>query len=55
MLRYRCADVTPVEQENIRRAFAGDSKLRLRLVSEVHGITIQSVLRMVLNGTLHIN
>lgn len=55
ILRYRCADVTPVERENIRRAFAADSKLRLRIVSEVQGIAIQSVLRMVLDGTLHIN
>jgi len=55
MLRYRCADVTPIEQESIRLAFASNSKLRLRIIREIRGIAIQSVLRNVLDGALHLN
>jgi hypothetical protein len=55
MLRYRSTHVTQIERENIRRAFAADSRSRLRTVSEDRGIGIQSVLRMVLDGKLHIN
>ena len=55
MLRYRCVTITPAERESIRRAFASASRLRLRTLSEIQGIAIQSVLRMVLDGTLHLN
>jgi len=55
MLRYRCADLTPIEQESIRRAFASNSNLRLRILCEIRGIVVQSVLRSVLDGALHLN
>jgi len=55
MLRYRRAVPTPYERENIRRAFASSSRSRLRMIAQLQCISIQSILRMVLDGTLHIN
>lgn len=55
ILRYRCAQVAPIEREKIRRAFASTSRYRLRTLCELHEIPIQSVLRTVLDGTLHVN
>ena len=55
LLRYRCLTVSPMEHENIRRVFAFVSELCLRTFFETKGIAVQSVLRMVLDGTLHIN
>lgn len=55
LLRYRCAVISPVEQENIRRVFASTSELCLRTCCETQGVAVQSVLRMVLDGSLFIN
>ena len=55
MLRYRCVNLTPAEREGIRRAFASTSRLRLRILCDIQGIAIQSILRMVLDGTLHLD
>jgi len=55
LLRYRCVEVSLAEQERIRRVFALIPNLCLRTLSETRGIAIQSVLRMVLDGVLHIN
>lgn len=55
LLRYRCVGVSPLEQENIRRAFAFAPELGLRTLCQTRGIAVQSVLRMVLDGALHIN
>jgi hypothetical protein len=55
LLRYRCVTVSPMEQEIIRRVFAFAPEVCLRTFCETHGIAVQSILRMVLDGTLHIN
>jgi TnsA endonuclease N terminal len=55
LLRYRCVDVSAAEHERIRRAFSSAPELSLRTVCETPGKTVPSVLRLVLDGTLHIN
>jgi hypothetical protein len=55
ILRYRCVDVSPVERESIRRAFASESERTVRAFSETQGMTVPGVLRLVLDGTLHID
>ena len=55
LLRYRCVDVSPMEHESIRRVFSFNPQLRLRSLAGTKGIVVQSVLRMVLDGTLHVN
>ena len=55
MLRYRCVALMPAERERIRRAFVAGSRFRLREFSADQGIAIQSILRMVLDGTLLLN
>jgi hypothetical protein len=55
LLRYRCVAVSPMEHENIRRAFAYAPELCLRTFCETREIAVQSVLRMVLDGSLHMN
>jgi len=55
ILRYRCVEVSAVERERIRHAFSLERELRLHTFSEMPGITIPSVLRLVLEGTLHID
>ena len=45
-----------MEQESIRRVFSSFPELRLRTFCETtEEITVQGVLRVVLDGTLHIN
>jgi hypothetical protein len=55
LLRYRCVAVTPIEREKVRRAFSYSPALPLRTFVGAEGIATQSVLRMVLDGTLHVN
>lgn len=55
LLRYRCVIVPPVEREDIRQAFAIAPVLRLREFTKFKDSTLQSALRMVLSGSLHIN
>ena len=55
LLRYRCVAVSPMEQENIRRVFTYAPELCLRTFCGTKGIAVQSVLRMVLDGSLHMN
>jgi hypothetical protein len=55
ILRYRCVDVSPAERESIRRAFASESERTVRAFSETQGMTVPGVLRLVLDGTLHID
>jgi hypothetical protein len=55
LLRYRRVVVSPMEQEKIRRVFAFAPEVCLRTFCKTQGIAVQSVLRMVLDGTLHIN
>jgi hypothetical protein len=55
ILRYRSVEVTPVEHEKIRRAFSEAHEMHLHTFRETSGITVQSVLRLVLDGMLHID
>jgi hypothetical protein len=55
LLRYRCVPVTPIEREKIRRAFRYSPGLPLRTFVDSGGIAVQGVLRMVLDGSLHVN
>jgi hypothetical protein len=50
VLHYRCANVSAAEHERIRRAFSSATELSLRTVCETPGLTIPSVLRLVLTG-----
>ena len=55
ILRYRCVEVSAPERERIRQIFSLGQELRLHTFSEIPGITIPGVLRLVLDGTLHID
>lgn len=55
ILRYRCMDVPVAEQERIRRTFSSTCELPLSAFSQLPGMTVQNVLRLVLAGTLHID
>jgi len=55
ILRYRTVEVPAVEREQIRRTFSATQALRLQTFDGTSGITIQSVLRLVLEGTLYID
>jgi hypothetical protein len=55
MLRYRCVAVSAAEQEGIRRAFSSTLALPLRTLCHISRAPVQSVLRLVLDGTLHID
>jgi hypothetical protein len=55
MLRYRCVAVSAPEQEEIRRAFSSTRELPLRTLCHISRAPVQSVLRLVLDGTLHID
>ena len=55
LLRYRRTEVSPAECERIRRAFSSMPELRLGAFPETSGMTVQGVLRLVLDGTLHID
>jgi hypothetical protein len=55
VLRYRCTAVPMAERERIRRAYAAASEWRLRELCHVSDASMQSVPRLVLEGTLHID
>ena len=55
LLRYRSVKVSAAERERIRRAFSATLDVRLRALLETPGITVQSALRLVLEGALHID
>ncbi len=55
VLRYRCVSVSATERESIRRAFSSTPVLPLRSLVGAGRIRVQSVLRTVLDGLLHIN
>jgi len=55
VLRYRCVDVQAAECEKIRRAFSSGAEPTLRTVRETSGMTAAAVLRLVLDGILHID
>jgi len=55
ILRYRCSSVEPAEHERIRRAFSVLSEMSLRTLCQASKTAVQTVLRLVLVGTLHID
>jgi hypothetical protein len=55
VLRYRRVDVPAPEREKIRQAFSSTAELTLRTVSEAPGVAVPAVLRLVLDGVLHID
>jgi hypothetical protein len=54
ILRYRSVQVAAPERETIRRAFSLTPQLYLRQFNE-NAVSVQSVLRLVLEGKLHID
>ena len=55
ILRYRCRAVHAAECERIRRAFSSTTELPLHKLCEISGVPVQSVLRLVLGGAIHID
>jgi hypothetical protein len=55
ILRYRRVDVPAAEREKIRRTFASEAGLTLRTVSKTSGMIVPAVLRLVLDGALHVD
>jgi hypothetical protein len=55
ILRYRCVEVSAAQRERIRQTFSLKPELSLHTLSKIPGMTIPSVLRLVLDGTLHID
>lgn len=55
LLRYRCVVVPPPEHERLRRAFSSAPEFHLRTLCAISNTAIQTVLRFVLGGTLHID
>jgi hypothetical protein len=55
VLRYRSVEVSAAERESIRRAFSTTPVARLHTFRETPGISLQSVLRLVLEGSLHVD
>jgi hypothetical protein len=55
ILRYRSVEIPAAERERIRRAFSKTPETRLHTFRETPGIAVQSVLRLVLEGSLHID
>jgi hypothetical protein len=55
VLRYRSVAVPPPERERLRRVFSSTPELHLRTLAATLHAPVQSVLRLVLDGTLHIN
>lgn len=55
VLRYRSIEVSAVERERIRRSFSTSPDARLHTFRETQGINPQSVLRLVLDGTLYVD
>jgi len=55
VLRYRCAPVLPAERVRLYRAISRSPELRLRELCKVSNAAVESALRLVLDGTLHID
>jgi len=55
VLRYRCVAVPPAEYERLRRAFSSTPEWLLQTLCETSKTAVQNVLRLVLDGTLHID
>jgi hypothetical protein len=55
ILRYRCIAVPAAERERVRRAFSSTTELPLHKLCEISEVPVQSVLRLVLDGAIHID
>lgn len=55
ILRYRCIAVPPPDRERVRRAFSSAFELPLRKLCQAAGAAVPTVLRLVLDGALHID
>jgi hypothetical protein len=55
VLRYRCVAVSSAEYEKLRRIFSSTPECHLRALCETSKTTVQNVLRLVLDGKLHID
>lgn len=55
ILRYRCIAVPAAERERIRRAFSSTNELPLHQLCEISEVPVQSALRFVLDGAIHID
>jgi hypothetical protein len=55
ILRYRCVVVPPPDCERVRRALSTTSELPLRSLCEHAGTAVPTVLRLVLDGALHVD
>jgi hypothetical protein len=55
ILRYRCVTVPPGERERLHHALVSAPEIELRSLCEVAKVPVQSVLRLVMDGALHID
>jgi hypothetical protein len=55
ILRYRCIADSATERERIRRALFSTTELPLRELCRISEVGVQSVLRLVLAGVIHID
>jgi hypothetical protein len=55
VLRYRCAAIPSTESERIRRVYSAVPEWRVQELCKLSDASIQSVLRLVFEGTLHID
>jgi hypothetical protein len=55
ILRYRSVAVSPRDRERVRRAFSSATEFNLRTLSESSETAIPCVLRLVIEGALHID
>ena len=55
ILRYRCIADSATERERIRRVFCSTPEPTLRGLCKISNVSLQSVLRLVLAGALHID
>lgn len=55
MLRYRGVAVSPPDRERVRRAFSSTAELNLQTLSETSETSVPCVLRLVIEGALHID
>jgi TnsA endonuclease N terminal len=54
-LRYRCVAVPRAERERVRRAFASAPEIELRSLCEITKVPARSVLRLLIDGAVHID
>ena len=55
ILRYRCVVVSLPERERVRRALTSAPEIDLRSLGETSRVPVQSLLRLVIDGVVHID